>query len=193
MNIKRLKYEFEYDFGENTKIYEAVIELPPHKRTIKYCKKNLYIEVPFYTIFILSCVEQKNENNEQLQFRQNSPPNRILASKKPIQSLDDKLHTIQYPHVAPATGLICQYISRTFKTKEKYYQEFIQQFWATNNSFFMGKQFEIVKYCSKYNYISLFKSIKMNLDFNKRKSVRQHMLLDKLNYYKINAQQIFPQ
>ena len=159
MNIKGLKYEFQYLCGKD-QINQFIIELPPHKRTIVFNKENIYVKFPFYTIFSIHCYK----NTGLSQYVNSAYINRILASKKPINSLDDIIYPIHYPHVAPQTGNICQ-ITQTllFESKEKYVNEFISQFWSANNNFYMHQNFDIKKYC-RHKLIKP-RSIKINYGF----------------------------
>lgn len=160
---KHLKYT-----TKNENVIQAILEFKPHKRTIKYGETTIFINIPFYTIFKIKTIISSDLTIPI----QNSYTNRIYGSKNPITSLKDDVYTIQYPHVAPLSGHICQTLKHKQNSFNDYIKNFINQFWTAQNMFFMNNEFAPTTTCLKGN-IQYIKEVQL---LNKTKLVKEDQI-----------------
>ena len=154
---KYIKYSY-IKYGEYSDTYnkQYILEFPPHKRTINYGGNNVFINIPFYTIFKISTSGLKNE----VITRQHGYTNSIFGKKEPFRSIDDYVYKINYPHVCPLSGTICQILNVQCSNFDYYTELFINQFWSANNKFFMDHNLIPTKYCHAEN-VNDIKEVKL--------------------------------
>lgn len=132
---------------EKSRFAECIVEFPPHQRTVLcetvLCEINKYVEsktinIPFYSIIYMKAAIANG-----LYFN-DVYDNKFLGSEKSITSLDDIVHPVDYPHVAPSNMNICQYFDNQYTSFDKYIQGFVTHFWNSVNRFYMRDDFSPV-------------------------------------------------
>lgn len=136
--------------NENQFYKQIILELKPQKRTMFFQPKfeNLYVDsypllinFPFYQIFILNILKDNNK------FILNSYDyNHILASTKPITSLENEINTLILPNVGIRNGRICIETERQILLNENdYANKYLELFWNTAGTMYIDDNLMSVK------------------------------------------------
>lgn len=136
------------------RIYNAIVEFKPRKRTIIYKNKLEYVNFDFYTYMLIPIYSSDN-----FYARIGYP---LIFAKQKLNS--EFVHPIRYPHVAPNNMTLCIYLNENSvaTSVNKLIENECNTFWNSKNHFFMDDIFTET-YVPKNQRFQINKNVKYKL------------------------------
>lgn len=137
-------------FKENKGFSECIIEFSPHKRNIccigTHCNRYPFVKFDFYLIiYIIGYKHGVGLWRQVDPICQHHNPSesyniRVCGSLKPVETLGDIIHPIDYPHVGPNNMILCQHFNGYIRSFEKYVNTIVNQFFTAYNTCYITNE-----------------------------------------------------